>query len=86
MAFNHYAKLKRLLEQESTGWYIRRIDQPTNTLNFKNERVYYDHYYRIYRDDDTPLKYGKFQKLNKLASVLGVEVGDLPIIEGLPMT
>ena len=77
MAFNHYAKIKRILEAADDGWYIQRIDQPTSALNFKGERVYYDHYYRIYAADGTPIKYCKFQKIDKLARTLGVAVGDL---------
>lgn len=45
MAFNHYAKIKRILENEPGGWYIRRIDEPTEAKNFKGETVAYDHYY-----------------------------------------
>lgn len=80
MAFNHYAKIKRILEQEPDGWYIRRIDEPTEAKNFKGETVAYDHYYRIYSADDKPIKYCKFQKIDKLASILEREVVDLPII------
>ena len=53
MAFNHYAKIKRILEQEADGWYIRRIDEPTEAKNFKGETVRYDHYYRIYSEGIT---------------------------------
>lgn len=80
MAFNHYAKIKRILEQEPDGWYIRRIDEPTEAKNFKGETVAYDHYYRIYSVDGQPVKYCKFQKIDKFASVLGRDVVDLPII------
>lgn len=73
MAFNHYAKIKRILAEQPDGWYIRRINQPTSAKNFRGETVQYDHYYRIYSADGTPIKYCKFQKLDKLASVL-----DLP--------
>lgn len=80
MAFNHYAKIKRILEQEPDGWYIRRIDEPTEAKNFNGETVAYDHYYRIYSADDQPVKYCKFQKIDKLASILEREVVDLPIV------
>lgn len=80
MAFNHYAKIKRILAAEKTEWYIRRIDEPTTTKNFKGEVVRYDHYYRIYRPDGAAIAYCKFQKIDKLASVLGVSTIDLPVI------
>ena len=80
MAFNHYAKMKRILDAEPAGWYIRRIDEPTSASNFKGEVIQYDHYYRIYRADGIPIKYCKFQKIDKLASILGVTVENLPIL------
>ena len=80
MAFNHYAKIKRILENEPEGWYIRRINEPTSTRNFKNELVRYDHYYRIYRADGTQIPYCKFQKLDKLAQVLHCETTELLLV------
>lgn len=80
MAFNHYAKLKRLLETEPAGWYIKRIDQPTTAQTFSGERRRFEHYYRLYTHDDQPIKYGKFQQIDRLAAVLGVSVEQLPII------
>lgn len=80
MAFNHYAKMKRILDTERPDWHIKRIDEPTSALNFKGETVRYDYYYRIYRADGEPIKYCKFQKLDKLASVLGVSTDELPVI------
>lgn len=80
MAFNHYAKIKRILAKQPDGWYIKRIDQPTSAKNFKGEKVHYDHYYRLYAADDSQIKYGKFQKIDKLASILGVPVEALPVI------
>lgn len=65
--------MKRILESEPDGWYIRRIDEPTVAKNFKGENVHYDHYYRIYSTDDKPIPYCKFQKLDKLAQILGVD-------------
>lgn len=81
MAFNHYAKIKRILDGESNDWYIKRINTPTSAKNFKGQIISYDHYYRIYTVDGTPIKYCKFQKLDKLASVLKTSVENLPIIE-----
>lgn len=79
MAFNHYAKLKRIIDAERPGWHIRRIDEPTTTLNFKKEKVAYEYYYRLYRADGTVIAYGKFQKLDKLAATLKIPVDALPI-------
>ena len=81
MAFNHYAKIKRILAEQPTGWYIRRIDAPTAAKNFKGELVTYDHYYRIYSADGTPIKYCKFQKIDALARILNIPVESLPILD-----
>lgn len=80
MAFNHYAKIKRILAEESSDWFIKRINEPTSAQNFKGELVRYDHYYRIYRADGTPIKYCKFQKIDKLAQILDTPVEVLPVI------
>lgn len=80
MAFNHYAKIKRILDDQPAGWYIKRIDQPTQAKNFRGEVVSYDHYYRIYSQDGQPIKYCKFQKIDKLASILNLSVDDLPVV------
>lgn len=81
MAFNHYAKLKRILANEPAGWYIRRIDEPTRAKNFRGETVEHDHYYRLYTTANEPIRYGKFQKIDTLAQVLGVNAEDLPVID-----
>jgi len=70
MAFNHYAKIKRILQSEPPGWQIKRINQPTSAKNFKGELIHYDHYYRIYRADGTPIPYCKFQKLDKFEQMM----------------
>lgn len=80
MAFNHYAKLQRILASEPEGWFIRRIDKPTVAQNFKGEKIRYDYYYRLYHADGSQIKYGKFQKLDKLASVLDVPPEALPLV------
>lgn len=80
MAFNHYAKMTRLLDQHPEGWYIRRIDEPTSAKNFKGETVHFPHYYRIFTLDDQPIKYCKFQQLDRLAQALGVDSESLPVI------
>jgi len=79
--FNHYAKLKRILADEPQGWYIRRIDEPTIATNFKNEKVYFDHYYRLYSADDIQIKYGKFQQIDRLAQALSLDPTNLPVID-----
>src|SRR5690606_21641447 len=80
MAFNHYAKLKQILAEQPEGWYIRRIDEPTSAKNFRGELVTYGHHYRLYSYDSTAIKYGKFQKIDKLASILGLSVEELRLL------
>lgn len=81
MSFNHYAKIKRILETEPPGWYIKRINKPTKAQNFKGETKSFDHYYRIYSADEKPIKYCKFQQLDRLASILKTPQENLPILE-----
>lgn len=81
MAFNHYAKIKRILDAQPEGWYIKRIDEPTKAMNFRGETVSYDHFYRIYDGDNQPIKYCKFQKIEKLAAILKRSVEDLPAVD-----
>lgn len=79
--FNHYTKLKRLLDAEAPGWYIVRINEPTTATNFKGEKVTFDHYYRLYSADGTAIKYGKFQQLARLAAALNIPEEALPVID-----
>lgn len=81
MAFNHYAKMKRILDQQPDGWVIRRINTPTRAQNFKGEIMEFSYYYRIYSIDGEPIKYCKFQQIERLATVLQVPVETLPIID-----
>ena len=81
MAFNHYAKLKRIIANEPAGWYIRRIDEPTRAKNFRGEVVQYDHYDRLYTAANQPISYGKFQKIDQLAQTLGMSTENLPIVD-----
>ena len=81
MAFNHYAKIKRILAEQPEGWIIRRINEPTRVKNFKGETVYFAHYYRIYGSDGEPIKYCKFQQIERPAAALEVPVEALPVIE-----
>lgn len=80
MAFNHYAKIKRILDQQPDGWIIRRIDEPTSAKNFKGETVHFAHYYRIYNTAGEPIKYCKFQQIERLAKALDVPVEALPVV------
>lgn len=80
MAFNHYAKIMRNLENQPDGWVIKRINEPTSATNFKGGTVKFPHYYRIYDTNDNPIKYCKFQQIERLAKILEVPVEDLPII------
>lgn len=80
MPFNHYAKIKRILDQQSEGWIIKRINLPTSAKNFRGETVNYEYYYRIYNKDGEPIKYCKFQQIERLARILEVPVESLPII------
>lgn len=81
MAFNHYAKIKRILDQQPDGWVIRRMDKPTSAKNFKGETVNFTHYYRIYNATGEPLKYCKFQQIGRLAEILKTPVEMLPVVE-----
>jgi hypothetical protein len=81
MSFNHYAKIKRILDQEPDGWIIRRIDEHTSAKNFKGETVHFAYYYRIYDNRDKPIKYCKFQQVERLASILEVPFEALPIVD-----
>ena len=78
--FNHYAKLKGILDAEPPGWYIIRIDEPTTATNFKGETVTFDHYYRLYSANGEPIKYGKFQQLARLAQALNIPEEALPVV------
>ncbi|MGB4762288.1 MAG: hypothetical protein WBP12_02925 [Candidatus Saccharimonas sp.] len=81
MAFNHYAKIKRILDEQPPGWVIHRINEPTSAQNFKGEIVHFPHYYRIYSSDGQPIKYCKFQQIERLAQALGIPAESLPVIE-----
>lgn len=80
MAFNHYAKIKRILDQQPDTWVIKRINEPTTAKNFKGEVIHFPYYYRIYDKDGTPIKYCKFQQIERLAKILERSVESLPIV------
>ncbi len=81
MAFNHYAKIKRILDQQPDGWIIKRIDEPTSAKNFRGVTIEFDHYYRIYDHKGQPIKYCKFQQIERLAKILEKPVEALPVID-----
>jgi len=81
MPFNHYAKIQRILADEPDDWIIKRIDQPTSAKNFKGETVAFTHYYRIYNSAGEPIKYCKFQQIERLAKMLGLPVEALPVVD-----
>lgn len=78
MSFNHYAKIKRILADYS-DWYIVRIDSPTQATKFNGDVVTYDHYYRVYDADHRPIKYCKFQQIERFARAVDIPVENLPI-------
>lgn len=80
MAFNHYAKIKRILDEQPPGWVIRKINEPTRAQNFKGEVREFEYYYRIYDTHNEPIKYCKFQQIERLASILNTPVEALPIL------
>lgn len=86
MAFNHYAKIKRILSQQQSGWYIVLINEPTQAKNFKGEVVKFPHYYRIYDHHAQAIKYCKFQQIDRLAGALGMPVESLPVIHNAKAT
>ncbi len=81
MAFNHYAKIKRILEQQPSGWIIRLIDEPTSAKSFSGKTINFPHYYRIYNNKDEPIKYCKFQQIDRLAQILNFPIEALPIVD-----
>lgn len=80
MPFNHYAKIKRILTDQAPGWYIKYINKPTSAKTFSGEIKKYDHYYRIFDNNDNPIKYCKFQQIDKLASIMQKNIEELPIV------
>ncbi|MDO4781053.1 MAG: hypothetical protein Q4A34_01505 [Candidatus Saccharibacteria bacterium] len=80
MAFNHYAKIRRILA-EHDNWYIVRINQPTTAKNFKGELRQFDHYYRVMTSDGQPIKFCKFQQLDRFAQAMDMPAESLPITD-----
>lgn len=79
MPFSHYAKIKAILSTQSKGWYIIKINETTQSKNFRGDIVRFPYYYRIYDSSGNPIKYCKFQQIDRLASVLKLPVEDLPV-------
>lgn len=79
MPFNHYAKIKRILDHHQS-WYIRRINQPTTAKTFKGEVRHFDHYYRIYTPDGVAIPYCKFQQLDRFMQIMELSEDELPIV------
>lgn len=80
MSFNHYAKIQRILSEQPSGWIIKRINKPTSAKNFQGETIHFPHYYRIYDIHNQPIKYCKFQQIERLAQALKIPIEGLPII------
>ncbi len=80
MAFNHYSKIKNILNEQPSGWFIKVIQLPTVAKNFRGEIVNFDHYYRVFDHLGNPIKYCKFQQIDRLAAILGLSVEELPIL------
>jgi hypothetical protein len=76
MAFNHYAKIKRILDGR-TDWSVIRVNEPTSAKNFKGEVRYFDHYYWVVDAEGAPIKYCKFQQLDRFAQALGLVQEDI---------
>lgn len=74
MPFNHYAKIKRILETAEPGWYVGRVDAPTSAKNFKGETRQFDYYYRVYTATGSPIPYCKFQQLELFTKIMQREV------------
>ncbi|NCU38541.1 hypothetical protein EOL96_05810 [Candidatus Saccharibacteria bacterium] len=83
--FNHYAKLRRIIDTLQPGWYIVRIDEPTCSQKFNGEVVQFDHYYRIYDAFGAQVKFGKFQQLERLAKALQIPAEALPVVTDKPI-
>lgn len=79
MAFNHYAKLKRILV-DYPGWRVVQINESTTASNFKGETRTFDHYYRLVTEDGAFIKYGKFQQLDLFAKTMDIPA-DAIIVE-----
>lgn len=80
MAFNHYAKIKRILEGR-TDWRVIRINEPTSAKSFKGETRHFDHYYRVVDMNGEPIKYCKFQQIDRFTQAMNISSLELIIEE-----
>lgn len=80
MAFNHYAKIKRILEPLDGAWVVRRINEPTTAKAFKGETRHFDHYYRVYDSNDQPIPYCKFQQIELFAKTMNLNIEDIQVV------
>jgi hypothetical protein len=86
MPFNHYAKIKRIIDQHP-GWYVVRINEPTAAKKFNGETVLYDHYYRVYSvSTNASIPYCKFQQLERFARAVQVPTESIPVIDYSDLT
>ena len=76
MAFNHYAKIKRILN-DYPGWRVVRIDEATSAKSFKGETRHFDHYYRVIDAEGVPIKYCKFQQLELFSKTMNIPIDAL---------
>lgn len=81
MPFNHYAKIKKILETADAGWTVKRIDKPTSAKNFKGEMRQFDHYYRVYDKYGVPIPYCKFQQIDLFAEIMKIDVDNIMLSE-----
>lgn len=81
MVYNHYVKIRRIINNQPNNWYIRLIYEPTKAKNFRGEIKEFNHYYRIYNNQDQPIKYCKFQQIDRFLSVMKLKYEDLNIVE-----
>ena len=80
MAFNHYAKMKRILN-DYPGWYILQINDPTESKTFKGEVKKFDPYYRVCASNGEFIKFCKFQQIELFAKTMGMPAEALPVAQ-----
>jgi len=70
--------MKRILA-DYPGWYIVRIDELTSSQGFNGETKHFDHYYRVFDTSGEPIKFCKFQQIERFAQMMEIPVEALPI-------
>ena len=81
MAFNHYAKIARIINSLASSWIVVRIDKPTTAKKFNGGQAYYDHYYRVYDGQHRPIPYCKFQQIERFARVMQLDINEIPVVD-----